>query len=134
MPMSGRGSSRACGGSDLTLEPKSPSPISRSSGNESTARRSRRKPTEAEKKWEERTLAPTLAKSPERAQEFTTVSSYPIRRLYTPADLPDWDEERDLGLPGEPPYARGIHATMYRGRLWTMRQFAGFGSAADTNQ
>jgi methylmalonyl-CoA mutase N-terminal domain/subunit len=118
----------------LTLEPKSPSPVSKSSGNESTGGKSRRKPSEAEKKWEERTLAPTLAKSPERAQEFTTVSSYPIRRLYTPADLPDWSEERDLGLPGEPPYARGIHATMYRGRLWTMRQFAGFGSAADTNQ
>ncbi len=118
----------------MTLEPKSPSPVSKSSGNESTGGKSRRKPSDAEKKWEERTLAPTLAKSPELAQEFTTVSSYPIRRLYTPADLPDWSEERDLGLPGEPPYARGIHATMYRGRLWTMRQFAGFGSAADTNQ
>src|SRR3984885_3241184 len=118
----------------LTSDPKSPSPVSTSSGNESASKRCKRNPSAAEKKWEEQTLAPTLAKSPERAHEFTTVSSYPIRRLYTPADLPDWNEERDLGLPGEPPYTRGIHSTMYRGRLWTMRQFAGFGSAADTNQ
>ncbi|HEY4741414.1 MAG TPA: methylmalonyl-CoA mutase family protein [Candidatus Acidoferrales bacterium] len=118
----------------MTSDPKSPSPVSTSSGNESASKRCKRNPSAAEKKWEEQTLAPTLAKSPERAHEFTTVSSYPIRRLYTPADLPDWNEERDLGLPGEPPYTRGIHSTMYRGRLWTMRQFAGFGSAADTNQ
>jgi methylmalonyl-CoA mutase N-terminal domain/subunit len=93
-----------------------------------------RKPSPAEVEWEENTLRSTLAKSPERAPEFTTVSSYPIRRLYTPADLADWDTEGDLGLPGEPPYTRGIHATMYRGRLWTMRQFAGFGTAEDTNR
>jgi methylmalonyl-CoA mutase N-terminal domain/subunit len=115
-------------------KPKSPSPVSTSPGNKSASERVLRNPSAAEKKWEEQTLAPTLAKSPERAHEFTTVSSYPIRRLYTPADLPDWSEERDLGLPGDPPYTRGIHSTMYRGRLWTMRQFAGFGSAADTNQ
>ncbi|HEX9761444.1 MAG TPA: methylmalonyl-CoA mutase family protein [Candidatus Acidoferrales bacterium] len=94
----------------------------------------RRKPSPREQEWEEKTLNPTLAKSPERAKEFTTVSGYPIRRLYTPADLPDWDPDRDLGFPGQPPYTRGIHATMHRGRLWTMRQFAGFGSAEDTNQ
>src|ERR1700729_4201212 len=93
-----------------------------------------RKPSKAERHWEEKTLAPTLEKSPERASKFTTVSSYPIRRLYTPADLPDWNEDRHLGLPGEPPYTRGIHPTMYRTRLWTMRQFAGFGTAEDTNQ
>ncbi len=86
-----------------------------------------------ERAWEEKTLEPTLAKSPERAHEFTTVSSYPIRRLYTAADLPDWNPEKELGYPGEPPYTRGIHSTMYRGRLWTMRQFAGFGTAQDTN-
>jgi methylmalonyl-CoA mutase, N-terminal domain len=86
-----------------------------------------------EQAWEEKTLRPTLQKSPERASEFTTVSSYPIRRLYTPADLPDWNPETDLGYPGTPPYARGIHSTMYRGKLWTMRQFAGFGTAEDTN-
>jgi methylmalonyl-CoA mutase, N-terminal domain len=92
-----------------------------------------RKPSKAEQHWEETTLAPTLKKSPERAAEFTTVSSYPIRRLYTEADLPNWNPETDLGFPGEPPYTRGIHPTMYRGKLWTMRQFAGFGTAADTN-
>src|SRR5271163_3105317 len=92
-----------------------------------------RKVSAGERAWEEKTLAPTLEKSPERAHEFTTVSSYPIRRLYTGADLPDWNPEKDLGYPGEPPYTRGIHSTMYRGRLWTMRQFAGFGTAQDTN-
>ncbi|MGB6469762.1 MAG: methylmalonyl-CoA mutase family protein [Candidatus Acidiferrales bacterium] len=93
-----------------------------------------RKPTAAELAWERDTLAPALAKPGERAPEFTTVSGYPIRRLYTPADLPDWNAEKDLGLPGQPPYTRGIHPTMYRGKLWTMRQFAGFGTAEDTNQ
>jgi methylmalonyl-CoA mutase N-terminal domain/subunit len=93
-----------------------------------------RKPSAGEREWEEKTLRPTLEKSPERSKEFTTVSSYPIQRLYTPADLTDWNAERDLGYPGQPPYTRGIHATMYRGRLWTMRQFAGFGSAEDTNR
>jgi methylmalonyl-CoA mutase N-terminal domain/subunit len=94
----------------------------------------KRQPSPREQQWEERTLNPTLAKSPERAADFTTVSSYPIRRLYTLADLADWNPDTDLGFPGEPPYTRGIHATMHRGRLWTMRQFAGFGTAEDTNQ
>ena len=116
----------------MPADPKNPSSTSTINGTAAPA--SRRKVGAAEKAWEDKTLAPTLEKSPERAGKFTTVSSYPIRRLYTPADLADWDEERDLGLPGEPPYTRGIHATMYRGRLWTMRQFAGFGTAADTNQ
>ena len=73
-------------------------------------------------------------KSSERASEFTTVSGYPIRQLYSPTDLSGWDPDRDLGLPGAPPYTRGIHPAMYRSRLWTMRQFAGFGSAQDTNE
>jgi methylmalonyl-CoA mutase, N-terminal domain len=72
-------------------------------------------------------------RSAARPKRFTTVSGHPIRQLYTPADLANWDPERNLGQPGEPPYTRGIHPTMYRGRLWTMRQFAGFGSAEDTN-
>jgi methylmalonyl-CoA mutase, N-terminal domain len=93
-----------------------------------------RKPSAAERAWEQKILQPTLEKSPERAQEFTTVSSYPIRRLYTQADLADWSPDRDLGYPGQPPYTRGIHSTMYRRRLWTMRQFAGFGTAQDTNR
>ncbi len=92
-----------------------------------------RHPSAAEREWQEKTLAPTLAKSPERSKQFTTVSGYPIRRLYTLADLADWSAQRDSGVPGEPPYTRGIHPAMYRSRLWTMRQFAGFGSARDTN-
>jgi methylmalonyl-CoA mutase, N-terminal domain len=87
-----------------------------------------------QKAWEDNTLKPALEKNPERQKEFTTVSSYPVRRLYTEADLHGWDPSRDLSFPGEPPYTRGIHATMHRGRLWTMRQFAGFGTAEDTNQ
>jgi len=93
-----------------------------------------RTPSAKEKSWEENTLRPTLEKNPERQAEFTTVSGFPIRRLYTPADLSGWNADRDLGHPGEPPYTRGIHSTMHRGRLWTMRQFAGFGAAEDTNQ
>jgi methylmalonyl-CoA mutase N-terminal domain/subunit len=92
-----------------------------------------RKPSAAEREWEEKTLAPTLRKTPDRDADFTTVSSYPIRRLYTQADLAGWDAERDLGFAGQTPYTRGIHSTMYRGKLWTMRQFAGFGTAEDTN-
>ena len=82
----------------------------------------------------------TGGKLPERRAEFTTISNHPIRRLYSPADLSagasgvGWDPDRDLGLPGVPPYTRGIHSAMYRSRLWTMRQFAGFGSAEDTNK
>ena len=93
-----------------------------------------RTPSAKEKSWEENTLQPTLEKNPERQAQFTTVSGFPIRRLYTPADLSGWTAERNLGYPGEPPYTRGIHSTMHRGRLWTMRQFAGFGAAEDTNQ
>ncbi len=84
--------------------------------------------------WEKNTLNPTLQKNSERQKEFTTTSGYPIRRLYTEADLDGWDSARDLSFPGEAPYTRGIHATMHRGRMWTMRQFAGFGAAEDTNE
>jgi methylmalonyl-CoA mutase N-terminal domain/subunit len=108
-------------------------PASPASVAETTTVDGARAPSAAERRWETSTLGPTLKKSPERAAEFTTVSSYPIRRLYTEADLPNWNPETDLGLPGEPPYTRGIHPTMYRGKLWTMRQFAGFGTAEDTN-
>jgi methylmalonyl-CoA mutase N-terminal domain/subunit len=93
-----------------------------------------REPSFEEASWEKNTLAPALAKSPERQREFTTISGHPIRRLYTDADLADWDPKTQLAYPGEPPYTRGIHATMHRGRLWTMRQFAGFGTAEDTNE
>src|SRR5690348_10140141 len=64
---------------------------------------------------------------------FTTVSGVPIERLYTPDNIGNLNYEQDLGDPGQPPYTRGIYPNMYRGRLWTMRQFSGFGAAADTN-
>jgi methylmalonyl-CoA mutase N-terminal domain/subunit len=86
-----------------------------------------------QQRWEESTLQETLAKHPERAEEFITTSSTPIERLYTPLDVADLDYEQDLGFPGEYPYTRGVHATMHRGRLWTMRMFAGFGTAEETN-
>jgi methylmalonyl-CoA mutase, N-terminal domain len=108
-----------------------------------------RHPSDAEKQWAEKTLAPTLEKAPERPigaasgvnldehgqPRFTTISGLPIRRLYTPADLPsEWNEESYLGYPGQPPFTRGIHATGYRGKLYTMRQFSGFASPEETNQ
>jgi methylmalonyl-CoA mutase N-terminal domain/subunit len=88
----------------------------------------------AESRWEEETLKPALEKSPERQESFTSLSGVPIERLYTPADVAELDYTRDLTDPGEYPFTRGIHRTMYRGRLWTMRQFSGFGTPADTNQ
>ena len=85
------------------------------------------------KRWEETTLRDALASHPERRKEFVTTSSRPVKRLYTPLDLAG-KTEKDLGAPGEFPFTRGIHPTMYRGRLWTMRMFAGYGSAEDTNR
>src|SRR5690349_10990095 len=85
-------------------------------------------------RWEQETLEPTLKKSPERAAQFTTISGRPIERLYTAEDVDGIDLERDIALPGEFPYTRGIHPTGYRGKLWTMRQFAGFGTPEDTNE
>ena len=95
---------------------------------------STRKPSPTERDWDTKILKPTLESSHERAADFTTVSSHPIQRLYTQADLVGWETGRDLGIPGEPPYTRGIHPLMYRERPWTMRQFAGFGTAEDTNR
>src|SRR3954462_10388623 len=108
-----------------------------------------RHPAESEVKWAEKTLAPTLEKAPEKPignasgvnvdehghARFTTVSLAPVRRLYTEADLPeDWNYEQYLGYPGQAPYTRGIHASGYRGKLFTMRQFSGFASPEETNQ
>jgi len=108
-----------------------------------------RHPSDSEKQWAEKTLTPALEKSPERPigaasgvnldeqgnARFTTISGYPVRRLYTQGDLPpDWTYEKYLGYPGEPPFTRGIHASGYRGKLWTMRQFSGFASPEETNQ
>src|SRR3954467_6336426 len=108
-----------------------------------------RRPSDSEKKWAEKTLAPALEKQPEKPigaptgvnqdehghARFSTISNYPIRRLYTQADLPeDWSYEKYLNYPGQAPYTRGIHASGYRGKLFTMRQFSGFASPEQTNQ
>jgi methylmalonyl-CoA mutase N-terminal domain/subunit len=110
-----------------------------------------RHPGEAELLWAEGTLSKALGRSPEQPigaatgvnvdedgqSRFTTISGAPVRRLYTQADLPvDFEANSGayLGMPGEPPYTRGIHATGYRGKLWTMRQFSGFASPEETNE
>jgi methylmalonyl-CoA mutase N-terminal domain/subunit len=85
-------------------------------------------------RWQRETLEPALHKSPERAASFTTISGRPIDRLYTAEDLDGIDYARDIADPGEFPYTRGIHPRGYRGKLWTMRQFAGFGTPEDTNE
>ena len=86
------------------------------------------------RRWEQTTLRDSLKKQPESRESFVTTSSTPVGRLYTPLDIRNDDVSETLGVPGEFPYTRGIHPTMYRGRLWTMRMFAGFGSAEDTNR
>ncbi|MCL4239925.1 MAG: methylmalonyl-CoA mutase family protein [Dehalococcoidia bacterium] len=83
--------------------------------------------------WEEGPLAKTLQRQPERDESFAT-SSQPVERLYTPLDIAGFDYLRDLGFPGEYPFTRGVQPTMYRGRHWTMRQYAGFGTAEESNQ
>jgi len=131
------------------MPPKTPS-VSANSVSESPISElsENRHPSASEKRWAEKTLLPSLEKSPEKPigaatgsnidengrARFTTISGVPIRRLYTEADLPrDWDYEKYLGHPGEPPFTRGIHATGYRGKLFTMRQFSGFASPEETN-
>ncbi|MEF8885994.1 MAG: methylmalonyl-CoA mutase family protein [Haloarculaceae archaeon] len=89
---------------------------------------------EAREEWESETLDPVLEGYGERRDRFATVSNYDVDRLYTPEDVADLDYEADLGFPGEPPYTRGVYPTMYRGRTWTMRQFAGFGTPRETNE
>src|SRR5438552_11546469 len=84
-------------------------------------------------RWERETLQPALANHPERKNHFESVSLEEVNRLYTPDDIEELDFSRDISLPGEFPYTRGIHATGYRGKLWTMRQFAGFGTPEETN-
>src|SRR5277367_3920544 len=108
-----------------------------------------RHPSESEQQWAETTLAPSLEKSPEKPigastgvnldehgnARFTTISGMQVRRLYTQADLPeDWSYDQYLNYPGQPPYTRGIHASGYRGKMWTMHQFSGFASPEETNQ
>ncbi|HEU4451663.1 MAG TPA: methylmalonyl-CoA mutase family protein, partial [Longimicrobium sp.] len=83
--------------------------------------------------WTERAVTPALARHPERREQFTTTSGVEVERLYAPEDMAGVDYQRDLGYPGEFPFTRGIQPTMYRGRFWTMRQYAGFGTAEETN-
>ncbi len=87
----------------------------------------------ANRAWESGPLKQTLERIPDRRETFVTQSSTPVKRLYTPLDVADQDYLRDLGQPGEYPFTRGVHATGHRGRLWTMRMFAGFGTAEETN-
>jgi methylmalonyl-CoA mutase N-terminal domain/subunit len=90
--------------------------------------------TREKARWERQTLDPAVTRLRERKPAFHNTSGIEIRRLYTPEDIGAMDYARDLGFPGEFPYTRGVHASMYRGRLWTMRLFAGYGTAEDTNQ
>ncbi len=85
-------------------------------------------------RWEEAVLGPVLSETPERKELFENLSGIPLNRIYTPADVADVDYARDLGLPGQYPYTRGVYPTMYRGRPWTMRMFSGFGTADQTNK
>jgi methylmalonyl-CoA mutase N-terminal domain/subunit len=108
-----------------------------------------RHPSESEKQWADGMLAKSLEKAPEKPigaptgsnldghgrARYTTISGYPVRRFYSQADLPeDWKYDEYLGYPGQPPYTRGIHASGYRGKLFTMRQFSGFASPEETNE
>src|SRR6185312_1561871 len=82
--------------------------------------------------WEKNEVASFLSRQPERHPEFRTLGGVPLKRVYTPLDVAD-TPQADIGLPGQYPYTRGPYPTMYRGRFWTMRQIAGFGTAEDTN-
>ena len=90
---------------------------------------------EAKADWEAETAGPTLDRFGEREETFTTdTGGQEVKRLYTPDDIADIDYEKDIGFPGEEPYTRGVYSTMHRGRLWTMRQYAGMGTASETNE
>ena len=84
--------------------------------------------------WDKEVVQKSLARFPERKEKFTTGSNHDVNRLYTPMDVVDMDYNEDLGVPGEYPFTRGVQSTMYRGRFWTMRQYAGFASAEESNQ
>ena len=92
-------------------------------------------PSKSKKQWVEDTLSPAVERFPERQQEFLTDSGLKIDPLYGPDDPggQDSDYHRDLGYPGEFPYTRGVQPNTYRGRIWTMRQYSGYATAADTN-
>src|SRR5579862_3551367 len=84
--------------------------------------------------WQQLILAPFVAQSAERREIFENASGIPLKHTYTPLDIAGNKYEKDLGLPGEYPYTRGVYPSMYRGRHWTMRMFSGFGSAEQTNK
>lgn len=88
----------------------------------------------AEQEWEEKTVKPLIQKRPERKEKFYTDSGFEVKRVYTPADLGDWDYMEKLGFPGQYPFTRGVYPTMYRGRFWTMRQYAGYATAEESNK
>ncbi len=94
----------------------------------------KKKIEEARTKWKNKSLAKVLDRFPERKEQFVTGSNKEVKRLYDPLDLEDFDYLNDLGFPGDYPYTRGVQPTMYRGRLWTMRQYAGFGDAEESNK
>ncbi|MCK4801691.1 MAG: hypothetical protein KAS84_06845, partial [Anaerolineales bacterium] len=85
-------------------------------------------------RWEKETLQSSLDRFPERREKFITTSSELVNRLYTPNDLAGKTYQEEVGYPGQYPFTRGVHPTMYRSRKWTMRMFAGFGAAEETNQ
>jgi len=91
-------------------------------------------PRKTKQQWREKSYEPSIKKVPERQKSFKSNSNYDVDVLYTPEDAKDVDYDRDLGYPGEYPYTRGVQPNMYRGRLWTMRQYAGFASAEESNQ
>ena len=90
--------------------------------------------SKSKQEWQDTTLASVQKGHSERRDKFGTTSGIEIQPVYTPEDLPDFDHVRQLGYPGEYPYTRGVQPNMYRGRIWTVRQYAGFGGAEDTNQ
>src|SRR5512142_3141664 len=93
-----------------------------------------RRPDPGRDRWRATTRARAIEAAPERRDRFATTSDLEIGDLYTPADVAALDEDADLGRPGQFPFTRGVQPTMYRGRLWTMRQYAGFATAAETNR
>ncbi len=86
----------------------------------------------AKRDWEATTVAKVISRFPERRERFETLSGLPLERIYTPADV-ETDYLADLGFPGQYPFTRGVQPTMYRGRLWTMRQYAGYATAEESN-
>ncbi|RKD33877.1 acyl-CoA mutase large subunit family protein [Thermohalobacter berrensis] len=88
----------------------------------------------SKKEWQETTLSKTISRFPERKEKFRTGSGDEVKRLYTPEDVKDFDYNEELGFPGQYPYTRGVQPTMYRGRLWTMRQYAGYATAEESNK